>query len=70
MGASPVICWGHVLRREECGGEARTAEEARGWRAMLTGDPPDYEDVSGHAHDDEDPAVALYGPDCAKREFG
>jgi ribosomal protein L44E len=47
-----------LLRCEECGKEARTAEEARGWRTFMTvvveGQPAERVD---------------YCPDCAKREF-
>jgi hypothetical protein len=59
-----------MLRCEECGREARTGEDARGWRAFLTDDPAAYEDVTDHAHDDEAPIVTVYCPECADREFG
>jgi hypothetical protein len=47
-----------LLRCEECGKEARTGEEARGWRTFL------------FVVKEGKPAEAVnYCPDCAKREF-
>ena len=39
--------------------EARTGEEARGWRTFLT-----------VVEDGEPEKVVVYSPDCAKRELG
>jgi hypothetical protein len=59
-----------MLRCDECGGEARTAEEALGWRAFLAAaGPSEQDDVTGHDYD-ETPIVTLYCPECANREFG
>jgi hypothetical protein len=50
--------FGLMLRCEECGREARTGEEARGWRTFLI------------VVKEGEPAEAVdYCPDCAKREF-
>jgi hypothetical protein len=50
--------FGLMLRCEECGREARTGEEARGWRTFLI------------VVKEGQPAEAVdYCPDCAKREF-
>ena len=47
-----------MLRCEECGKEARTGQEARGWRTFLV------------VVREGEPAVPVdYCPDCAKREF-
>jgi hypothetical protein len=61
-----------MLRCEECGREARTAKHSRGWRAVLTTELADADaEETGHARDGEEvPAVALYCPECAEREFG
>jgi hypothetical protein len=45
---------GSVLECAECGRPSELG--AVGWRAMLT--------------DDEPPAVVVFCPECAKREFG
>jgi hypothetical protein len=45
-----------MLRCEECSSELQPHEDARGWRAFLTGLPDD--DVRGHTDDDELPGVA------------
>jgi hypothetical protein len=55
--AWPFLRWGNAAC-EECGKQARTEEEARGWRAYLT-----------VVEEDEPEEVAVYCPDCARREF-
>ena len=47
-----------LLRCEECAKEARTGEEARGWRTFM------FVVVEGKPAEPVD-----YCPDCAKREF-
>jgi hypothetical protein len=47
-----------MLQSEECGRRATTDEEARRWRAYLT-----------VVEDGESEEVAVYCPDCARREF-
>jgi hypothetical protein len=49
--------------------KARTGEDTRGWRALLTAAAED--EVRGHTDDeDEVPGVAVYCPERAEREFG
>jgi hypothetical protein len=48
-----------LLRCEECGKDARSGEEARGWRTFLI------------VVEEGEPAEAVhYCPDCARRQFG
>jgi hypothetical protein len=50
--------WVMLLRCEECGKEARTGEEARGWRTFVTVVVEGQSAESVH-----------YCPDCVRREF-
>jgi hypothetical protein len=48
-----------MLRCEECGNEATSDVEARGWRAFLT-----------IADEHEPEGIVVLCPECAEREFG
>jgi hypothetical protein len=57
-GADSLDDWVMLLRCEECGKEARTGEETRGWRTFM------FVVVEGKPAEPVD-----YCPDCAQREF-